>query len=88
MAQGRHMTQASKISQRDEPRVGMHIGDLRLTEAELPNHLVLRDIIAQANAHLARQTDFVVLPGDNADLAMDRGVLSWHFNPLAEGRKW
>ncbi|ACD20388.1 metallophosphoesterase [Paraburkholderia phytofirmans PsJN] len=45
----------------------MHIGDLHLTEAELPNHLALRDIVAQANAHLAGQIDFAVLPGDNAD---------------------
>ena len=58
---------ASKISTQREPLVWMHIGDLHLTEAGLPNHLALRDIVRQANAHLAGQIDFVVLPGDNAD---------------------
>ncbi|WP_246258053.1 metallophosphoesterase family protein [Pararobbsia alpina] len=45
----------------------MHIGDLHLTDAEEPNHLALRDIITQANNHLAGHIDFAVLPGDNAD---------------------
>jgi 3',5'-cyclic AMP phosphodiesterase CpdA len=45
----------------------MHIGDLHLTGAELPNHLALREITSQANAHLAGQIDFVVLPGGNTD---------------------
>ncbi|MFM0132735.1 MULTISPECIES: metallophosphoesterase family protein [Paraburkholderia] len=45
----------------------MHIGDLHLTDAEEPNHLALRDIIAQANTHLAGHINFAVLPGDNAD---------------------
>lgn len=45
----------------------MHIGDVHLTAPELPNHLALRDIILQANVHLARHIDFAVLPGDNTD---------------------
>ncbi|MFM0229672.1 metallophosphoesterase family protein [Paraburkholderia sediminicola] len=67
MVQGQTTFAASKLSQHGEPLVWMHIGDLHLTEAELPNHLAQRDIIEQANAHLAGQIDFVVLPGDNAD---------------------
>ena len=67
MAQGKSTRQAAKISTRGEPLVWMHIGDLHLTDAALPNHLALRDIILQANAHLVGQIDFVVLPGDNAD---------------------
>jgi hypothetical protein len=67
MVQGQNTFPPSKLSQSGEPLVWMHIGDLHLTETELPNHLALRDIISQANAHLAGQIDFVVLPGDNAD---------------------
>jgi Icc protein len=67
MVQGRNMFPASKLSQRGEPLVWMHIGDLHLTEAQLPNHLALRGVISQTNAHLAGQIDFAVLPGDNAD---------------------
>ena len=67
MAQEKNAQQASKISTRGGPLVWMHIGDLHLTNAGLPNHLALRDIVLQANAHLAGQIDFVVLPGDNAD---------------------
>lgn len=47
--------------------VWMHIGDLHLTEAELPNHLALKEIIQQANTNLINAIDFVVLPGDNTD---------------------
>jgi Icc protein len=67
MAHGKSTGQASKISWRGEPLVWMHIGDLHLTDAALPNDLALRDIVLEANAHLAGQIDFVVLPGDNAD---------------------
>jgi Icc protein len=58
---------ASTNAKRGAPLVWMHIGDLHLTDAELPNHLALRDIILQANAHLAGHVDFAVLPGDNTD---------------------
>jgi Icc protein len=47
------------------PFVWIHIGDLHLTDAEEPNHLALRDIVAQANTHLAGHIDFAVLPGDH-----------------------
>ena len=47
--------------------VWMHIGDIHLTQAEEPNHLALREIVAQANEHLAGAIDFAVLPGDNTD---------------------
>jgi Icc protein len=67
MAQEQSTTHGLKMSNRSAPIVWMHIGDLHLTKAELPNHLALREIISQANAHLAGQIDFVVLPGDNAD---------------------
>ncbi|OXC75804.1 metallophosphoesterase family protein [Caballeronia sordidicola] len=67
MAQERTGTLESTISKRSAPLVWMHIGDLHLTDPELPNHLALRDIILQANAHLARHIDFAVLPGDNTD---------------------
>ncbi|MFM0238899.1 metallophosphoesterase [Paraburkholderia phytofirmans] len=67
MVQRQNTFPPSRLSHCGEPLVWMHIGDLHLTEAELPNHLALRDIIAQANAHLAGQIDFAVLPGDNAD---------------------
>jgi Icc protein len=48
------------------PLVCIHIGDLHLTDAEEPNHLALRDIIA-ANTHSPGHIDFAVLPGDKAD---------------------
>ena len=67
MAHRQRARDASKRSKRGAPLVWMHIGDLHLTDAELPNHLALRDFVLQANAHLAGQIDFVVLPGDNAD---------------------
>lgn len=51
----------------DDVVVWMHIGDLHLTVAEEANHQALREIIAQANEHLAGAIDFAVLPGDNAD---------------------
>lgn len=51
----------------DRPLVWMHIGDLHMTNTHQANHLALRDIVAQANAHLAGSVDFAVLPGDNAD---------------------
>lgn len=53
--------------ERDDIATWMHIGDLHLTEAGQPNHLALRELIAQANTHLTQGIDFAVLPGDNAD---------------------
>ena len=58
---------AGRFATSGGPLVWMHIGDLHLTHAEEPNHLALRDIIAQANTNLAGHIDFAVLPGDNAD---------------------
>src|ERR1700733_12881080 len=67
MAQERTGNLELTIAKSGAPLVWMHIGDLHLTAPELPNHLALRDIILQANAHLARHIDFAVLPGDNTD---------------------
>ena len=67
MAQERTGNVELTMAKSGAPLVWMHIGDLHLTDPELPNHLALRDIILQANAHLARHIDFAVLPGDNAD---------------------
>lgn len=62
----------SKVGKANAPNrdcaiVWMHIGDLHLTVPDVPNHLTLREIIAQANEHLASAINFVVLVGDNAD---------------------
>jgi len=45
----------------------LHIGDLHITAAGLPNHLDLRRIIDEINRHGAGHLDFVVLPGDTAN---------------------
>ena len=66
MAQ-KHAVNGESMTTSGAPLVWMHIGDLHLTDRELPNHLALQDIILQANSHLAGHIDFVVLPGDNAD---------------------
>lgn len=52
---------------RDCAMVWLHIGDLHFTSLGEPNHLALREIVVQANEHLADAIDFAVLPGDNTD---------------------
>lgn len=49
------------------PLVFAHLGDLHLTDARQQNFRDLLSIVAQIEAECARQLDFVVLPGDNAD---------------------
>ena len=44
-----------------------HIGDLHLTDARQRNFTDFLAIVAQVETRLARDIDFVVLPGDNAD---------------------
>lgn len=45
----------------------MHIGDLHIADTGGKNHCDLQELVAAANGNLAGATDFVVLPGDNAD---------------------
>jgi Icc protein len=45
----------------------VQIGDLRLTEAGLQNHLDFRAIVDELNRNVGGKIDFVYLPGDNAD---------------------
>jgi 3',5'-cyclic-AMP phosphodiesterase len=44
-----------------------HLGDLHLTDAWHKNYKDMLSIVAQIEAQCAKQLDFVVLPGDNAD---------------------
>ena len=45
----------------------VHFGDLHLTRADEQNDLDFRALVQHANANLKGQTDFAVLPGDNAE---------------------
>ncbi|CAE6909228.1 3',5'-cyclic adenosine monophosphate phosphodiesterase CpdA [Paraburkholderia domus] len=67
MAPDLNQVDRTNALKRDCAMVWMHIGDLHLTRVGESNHLALREIVAQANEHLAGAVDFAVLPGDNAD---------------------
>jgi Icc protein len=45
----------------------VHFGDLHLTRADERNDLDFQALVQHANANLKGQTDFAVLPGDNAE---------------------
>jgi hypothetical protein len=45
----------------------VHIGDLHVTDESQPNYRDFLSIIDDVSTHLARDVDFCVLPGDNAD---------------------
>ncbi len=45
----------------------VHFGDLHLTRADEQNDLDFQALVQHANANLKGQTDFAVLPGDNAE---------------------
>ena len=45
----------------------VHIGDLHVTDESQPNYRDFLSIIDEVSTHLARDVDFCVLPGDNAD---------------------
>ncbi len=45
----------------------LHFGDLHITTEDEQNYRDLVALVADANAHVAGDVDFAVLPGDNAD---------------------
>lgn len=45
----------------------VHLGDLHIKERKDENYTDTQNLIAEINQHLAGDTDFVFLPGDNAD---------------------
>jgi len=51
----------------EKPLRFLQIGDLHIADAGLQNHVDLRRIVDEVNAHTGERIDFVYLPGDNAD---------------------
>jgi hypothetical protein len=51
----------------DGPLLFAHLGDLHITRASNQNYLDFLSILVQLETECRRYTDFVVLPGDNAD---------------------